>query len=104
MRPERQEVGPLADHRKRRAPEHLDRRLAAKARQIELHALREARQVDDYEHRAFAVAAQEREDLFVLGNRNSMSPEPRTSFSLRSAMRRLVHHNSDDELAYAPAR
>src|SRR5207248_4868907 len=67
VRPEREEIGFVADEGKRRAAEHLDRALPGIFRQIDLGALREARQVDDDQDAASPVAANERQDLVVIG-------------------------------------
>src|SRR6187551_2948229 len=67
VRAERQEVGEIADAREVDSPDELDRDATAIAREVELHVLREPREVRDAQDRDPLVLAHVREDAPILG-------------------------------------
>ncbi len=65
VRGQRQQVGQFADRRERGAAQHLDRHAPLEGREIELHRLRGAREIEDGQDHVVAVLADIGQDLAV---------------------------------------
>ncbi len=97
MRSERDRIRRLLDRGEIILAEDLHERATGKARQIEFHRLREAREVGDDENRFAFILAEEGEHLRVFRMQEFSEPREKALKFFRIAITRRVHQRSDDK-------